>query len=72
MAKIPDKQGLFFELDGVVVQSARLDADGRVPFLDRALDALARIDPRQFRLFVATSRHDIAFGEQKERDFTRF
>ncbi len=72
MAKIPDKQGLFFELDGVVVDQARLAADGTVPFLDRAVDALGRIDPRQFRLFVATSRQDIAFGEQKERDFTKF
>lgn len=72
MAKIPDKQGLFLELDGVLVQSARLTTDGGVPFLDRAVEALGRIDPRQFRLFVATSRQDIAFGELKEREFTRF
>jgi D-glycero-D-manno-heptose 1,7-bisphosphate phosphatase len=72
MAKIPDKQGLFFELDGVVVQNARLTPEGEIPFLDRTIEALGRIDPRQFRLFVATSRHDIAFGELKEREFTRF
>lgn len=72
MAKIPDKQGLFFELDGVVVQQARLTPDGRIPFLEQAVEALGRIDPRQFRLFVATSRQDIAFGELKEREFTRF
>jgi D-glycero-D-manno-heptose 1,7-bisphosphate phosphatase len=72
MAKIPDKQGLFFELDGVLVQQALLAADGSIPFLDRALQALQRIDPAQFKLFVATSRRDIAFGEVKERDFTRF
>jgi D-glycero-D-manno-heptose 1,7-bisphosphate phosphatase len=72
MAKIPDKQGLFFELDGVVVHHARLTADGSIPFLDRALEALGRIDARQFRLFVATSRPDIAFGDLKEREFTRF
>lgn len=72
MAKIPDKQGLFLELDGVLVHGARLEAEGVVPFLDRAVEALGRIDPRQFRLFVATSRQDIAFGELKERDFTRF
>jgi D-glycero-D-manno-heptose 1,7-bisphosphate phosphatase len=72
MAKIPDKQGLFFELDGVICRSARLEADGTVPFLDHAVEALGRIDPRQFKLFVATSRRDIAFGELKERDFTRF
>jgi D-glycero-D-manno-heptose 1,7-bisphosphate phosphatase len=72
MAKIPDKQGLFFELDGVLVTKSRLEPDGSVLFLPRAIEALGRIDPRQFRLFVATSRHDIAFGELKEREFTRF
>jgi D-glycero-D-manno-heptose 1,7-bisphosphate phosphatase len=72
MAKIPDKQGVFFELDGVVVQSVELRPDGSVSFLDRAIEALGRIDPRQFKLFVATSRPDIAFGTMKERDFTRF
>ncbi|MEO6594072.1 MAG: HAD-IIIA family hydrolase [Planctomycetota bacterium] len=72
MAKIPDKQGLFFELDGVLVPKARLSPDGTIDFFDRALEALALIDPRQFRLFVATSRHDIAFGELREREFTRF
>ncbi len=72
MAKIPDKQGLFFELDGVLVQRAQLAEDGSIPFLERSLEALTRIDPAQFRLFVATSRQDIAFGQTKERDFTRF
>jgi D-glycero-D-manno-heptose 1,7-bisphosphate phosphatase len=72
MAKIPDKQGLFFELDGVIVEQARLTPSGEIPFLDRALEALGRIDPRQFRLFVATSRQDVAFGDLKEREFTRF
>lgn len=72
MAKIPDKQGVFLELDGVLVSRAQLQADGAIPFLDRALDALGRIDPRQFKLFIATSRQDIAFGELKEREFTRF
>ncbi len=72
MAKIPDKQGLFFELDGVLVKTALLDPDGSIPFLERSLEALSRIDPNQFKLFVATSRQDIAFGEVKERDFTRF
>jgi D-glycero-D-manno-heptose 1,7-bisphosphate phosphatase len=72
MAKIPDKQGVFFELDGVVVSSVHLQPDGTASFLDRAIEALGRIDPRQFKLFVATSRPDIAFGTMKERDFTRF
>ena len=72
MAKIPDKQGLFFELDGVLVDQARLNADGSVPFIDRAIRALGRVDQSQFRLFVATSRQDIAFGQYREREFTKF
>lgn len=72
MAKIPDKQGIFFELDGVLVQRARLEADGSIPFLERAIEALTRIDPKQFKIFVATSRQDIAFGDLKEREFVRF
>ena len=72
MAKIPDKQGLFLELDGVLVKQAQLTPEGALPFLDRALEALGRVDQRQFRLFIATSRQDVAFGEVKERDFTRF
>ena len=72
MAKIPDKQGIFFELDGVLVQRARLEADGSIPFLGRGIEALTRIDPTQFKIFVATSRQDIAFGELKEREFVRF
>ncbi len=72
MAKIPDKQGLFFELDGVLVEQARLSEDGTIPFLDRTIDALGRIDPHRFRIFVATSRQDIAFGKYREREFTKF
>ena len=72
MAKIPDKQGLFFELDGVLVEQARRDEDGNIAFLDRAVDALKQIDPQQFRIFVATSRTDIAFGKYREREFTKF
>ncbi len=72
MAKIPDKQGLFFELDGVLVEQARLDEHGEVPFIERAVEALTQIDPQQFRLFAATSRTDIAFGKYRERDFTKF
>ena len=72
MAKIPDKQGLFFELDGVLVEQARLNEDGTVPFIDRAIEALGRVDPNRFKLFVATSRQDIAFGKYREREFTKF
>ena len=72
MAKIPDKQGIFFELDGVLVANPDLTAANDVDFLPRSFEALGRIDPNRFRLFIATSRHDIAFGQRKERDFTRF
>ena len=72
MAKIPDKQGLFFELDGVLVEQARLCPEGSVPFLDRAIEALGRVDPNQFKIYVATRRHDIAFGKYREREFTKF
>lgn len=72
MAKIPDKQGVFLELDGVLVPNVDLSPTGEIEFLPRALDALSRIDPRRFRTFIATSRQDIAFGQRRERDFTRF
>ena len=72
MAKIPDKQGLFFELDGVLVEQARISEDGTIPYLERAVEALTNVDPQQFRIFVATSRTDIAFGKYRERDFTKF
>jgi D-glycero-D-manno-heptose 1,7-bisphosphate phosphatase len=72
MAKIPDKQGVFFELDGVLVQTPDWNASGEIEFLPGSLEALGRLDPRRFRLFVATSRHDIAFGQRRERDFTTF
>ena len=72
MAKIPDKQGVFFELDGVLVQSPDQNPSGDIEFLPGSLEALGRIDPRRFRMFIATSRHDIAFGQRRERDFTQF
>ncbi|MGE3173096.1 MAG: HAD-IIIA family hydrolase [Planctomycetota bacterium] len=72
MAKIPDKQGIFFELDGVLVERPELGPDQSIPFLARSFEALGRIDPGRFRIFIATSRQDIAFGQRKERDFTRF
>ena len=71
MARIPERQAVFFELDGVVMREPRLDADGLVPYFAGALDALARIDPRRFLLFVATGREDIAFGALRERDFKK-
>lgn len=71
MARIPENQAVFFELDGVVLAQPRLRADGSVPFLPGALAALARIDPSRFKLFVATNRMDIAFGGLRQREFRR-
>ncbi|MCA8957370.1 MAG: HAD-IIIA family hydrolase [Planctomycetes bacterium] len=70
MARSPENQAVFFELDGVVVQSARLGSTG-LDYYEGALEALARINPTQFRLFVATNREDIAFGRLTEREFRR-
>ncbi len=71
MARIPEQQAVFFELDGVLMQQPRLDEDGNVTYYPGALDALLRINPRRFLLFAATSREDIAFGLLRERDFKK-
>ena len=71
MARTPDKQAVFFELDGVVLHEPRLNPDGSLAYQERALEALSRIDPRQFLLFVATNRQDIAFGRLSEREFRK-
>lgn len=71
MARIPDKQAIFFELDGVLTCGPRLDENGAIPWLEGAVRALGRIDPSQFSIFVATNRLDIAFGELRERDFRK-
>ncbi|MHC4079133.1 MAG: HAD-IIIA family hydrolase [Planctomycetota bacterium] len=71
MARTPDKQAVFFELDGVVLEHPRLNPDGTLSYHAGALAALARIDPRQFSLFVATNRQDIAFGRLSEREFRK-
>ncbi|MEO0480840.1 MAG: HAD-IIIA family hydrolase [Planctomycetota bacterium] len=70
--RIPDKQAIFFELDGVLVREARLDENDRVPWFEGALDALAACDPSIFTLLIGTNRSDIAFGKLRERDFKRF
>jgi len=71
MARTPDKQAVFFELDGVVLERPRLNSDSSLSYQAGALESLARIDPRQFSLFVATNREDIAFGRLSEREFRK-
>lgn len=72
MARPPENQAIFFELDGVVARDLALTPDGRVNYYQGALEALSRIDPRRFMLFVASNREDIAFGHLTERDFKKF
>jgi D-glycero-D-manno-heptose 1,7-bisphosphate phosphatase len=72
MARTPLNQAVFFELDGVLVSQARLTAEGQVPYFPGALQALGRLDPRRFQLFVASNREDIALGRMRDRDFKRF
>jgi D-glycero-D-manno-heptose 1,7-bisphosphate phosphatase len=71
MARSPEQQAVFFELDGVILHHPRLSADGQVAYHEGALRALARINPAQFRIFVATNREDIAFGTLSEREFRK-
>ena len=71
MARIPENQAVFFELDGVVLDQPRLNGEGAVPWLPHALNSLARIDPSRFKLFVATNRTDIGFGQLREREFRK-
>lgn len=72
MARPPENQAVFFELDGVVVRDLSVAPDGGLNYYDGALEALARLDPRRFTLFVASNREDIAFGALSERDFKKF
>ena len=72
MARIPDKQAVFLELDGVLTERPSLTIDGEVPYLPGALDALGRIDPRVFKVFIATNREDIAMGRLRDREFKKF
>ena len=71
MARIPHRQAVFFELDGVVLERPRIGSDGQVSYHRGALQALARINPVQFLLFVATNREDIAFGKLSDREFRK-
>ena len=71
MARNPEQQAIFFELDGVVLQQPRLTSESQVVYYEGALEALARIKTSQFRMFVATNREDIAFGKLSEREFRK-
>jgi D-glycero-D-manno-heptose 1,7-bisphosphate phosphatase len=71
MARSLDQQAVFFEFDGVVARHPRLGAEGSIPYYQGAIEALARINPVQFHLFVATNREDIAFGRLSEREFRK-
>jgi D-glycero-D-manno-heptose 1,7-bisphosphate phosphatase len=71
MPRIPDNQAVFFELDGVIASQPRLRGEGEVAYLPGALEAIARVDPSRFKIFLATNREDIAFGQLREREFKK-
>ncbi len=72
MARIPDKQAVFLELDGVITERPSLTIDGEVPYYPGAIESLQRIDPAVFKIFIATNREDIAMGRLREREFKKF
>ena len=71
MARVPNKQAVFLELDGVICERPSLTIEGEVPYYPDAIDALTRIDPATFKIFIATSREDIAMGHLREREFKK-
>ena len=52
MARIPDKQAVFLELDGVLCERPSLNIDGEVSYYPDALDALRAEISRQCRARV--------------------
>lgn len=72
MARVPHNQAVFLEFDGVLAPRVQLNAEGNIDYYPGALAAVARLDPRQFNVFIATNRMDIAFGDLRERDFKKF
>jgi D-glycero-D-manno-heptose 1,7-bisphosphate phosphatase len=71
MARSPNRQAVFFELDGVLMERPQLNTLGEVPYYSDTLDALSHIDQRNFQIFIATNREDLAFGRLKEREFKK-
>jgi len=71
MARSPNRQAVFFELDGVLMERPQLTPAGQVPYYQGVLEALSRIDQRNFQIFIATNRPDLAFGRLKEREFKK-
>ncbi len=53
------------------MERPQLDPRGEVPYYQDALEALSRIDQRNFQIFIATNREDLAFGTLKEREFKK-
>ena len=68
MGRIPNRQAVFFELEGVLIQPHE-PRDTTPVFYDRALDALQRFDQSRLDLVIATNQSGIAFGQIRERDF---
>lgn len=53
------------------MERPQLTPSGEVPYYEGALEAMTRLDPRVFQIFVATNREDLAFGTLKEREFKK-
>jgi D-glycero-D-manno-heptose 1,7-bisphosphate phosphatase len=68
MARIPTRQAVFFELEGVLID-LHGPRDTAPLLLPRTVEALQRFDRKRFDLIVATNQPDIAFGRIRERDF---
>jgi len=68
MGRIPNRQAVFFELEGVLLHPH--DPKDTTPrFFDQAIDALQRFDPNRVDLVIATNQPGIALGQVREREF---
>lgn len=70
MARIPSRQAVFIELEGMLIAPHEPRAT-QPTFLPRAIDALLKFDTRRFDLVVATNQPGIAMGQIRERDFKK-
>ena len=55
MARIPENQAVFFELDGVVLQQPRLTVEGEIPFLPTPSQLSRQSVPWRMMLYMRTS-----------------
>jgi len=64
------RQAIFLERDGVLIEAdGYIHSPEQVRFLPGAVEALQRIDPEQFEIFIATDQPGIAFGKIGEKRY---